>query len=270
MGAVWKEETVWVENGRQENLQLHPNGFELVPDDDMNEEIDFLNKDSVLDHYYPHCERLLERCLGQGVTVKAFDHNVRQQVPDPNMMKPLGLVHGDYTTTSGPRRLHLLAESPKINDVWRERLGDTPLLDATVVNECVAGKRRFALINVWRSIDRNHSVQCLPLACMDAETYTRNDLRVLELHYEDRIGENFLACPTAEHKWFYFPEMEFHEALLIKQWDSFGGVAQGKKRDDAVSTMSIHSAFLDPWSPAAAPPRQSIEVRCVAIWDAET
>lgn len=297
-GALWQEETVWVENGRLQPFQLHTSGFELVVEQQQQQQqeeenlagavptdIDFLSKDDVLDRYYPHCEQLLERHLEGKVRVWAFDHNVRkqQQQQGETTQKPLGLVHGDYTTVSGPRRLQLLAEPPRINDVWRERLSSNnssstqqqeqqqqqPLLDPVVVQECLDGTRRYALINIWRNIDTEHPVLSLPLGCVDARTHSAEDLRVLEVHYKDRIGENFLVCPAEAHRWVYFPEMVYSECLLIKQWDSAGDFAQTKDRDDALfsSTFSIHSAFQDPTTPADAPSRQSIEVRCVAIWE---
>ena len=56
------------------------------------------------------------------------------------------------------------------------------------------------------------------------------------------------------------------EAMLIKQWDSHGNIAQGANTDsDGTSTFSLHSAFSDPSCPANAPGRQSIEVRLVVI-----
>jgi hypothetical protein len=266
-GAVWQEHAVWVENGRGKHFALHSNGFELVEHDPIcKKDIDFLSKDDVLDNYYPHCEQLLERHLGSStVKVRAFDHNVRKQVGETQ--KPLGLVHGDYTIVSGPRRLQLLGEPPKINDVWRERLGTEPLVDTCIVQECIQGKRRYALINVWRNIDPENPVQAMPLGCIDAKTHSADDLRVLELQYQDRIGENFIVCPSETHRWVYFPEMVYEEALLIKQWDSAGDFAQTKECDHQLSTFSIHSAFQDPTTPTTAPPRQSIEVRCVAIWE---
>jgi hypothetical protein len=214
----------------------------------------------------------------------------------------LGLVHGDYTTVSGPRRLQLLAEPPKINDVWRDRLTDSQqaLLDPTVVQECLDGQRRFALVNVWRNIDVHHPIAAMPLACVDALTVEPQDLRVLEVHYQDRVGENFLVCPAVtdgenenaasletpsrdatapsngtsgpqqpRHRWVYFPGMVYDECMFIKQWDSAGDYAQSLNRDRTVSTFAIHSAFQDPTTPHDARPRQSIEVRCVAIWDPE-
>ena len=270
-GALWHAQDVWVHNGRKQKLSLDENGFELLEEDPMlSSDFDFLDKDAVIDHYYGHCERLLEKYLGEGVTVKAFDHNVRKQNDTVKVLQPAGVVHGDYTVTSGRRRIELLAGEPKVNDVLRERLGSNPLLDPNVVKECIEGKRRFALINVWRSIDRNNVVQSLPLACIDATSHSIDDLRILEIYYSDRIGENFLATPSKNHRWIYFPRMRFEEALLIKQWDSAGDIAKGMKRDEGLSTFSVHSAFLDPTSPNDASPRQSIEVRCVAIWDKDS
>ena len=66
--------------------------------------------------------------------------------------------------------------------------------------------------------------------------------------------------------------MTMEESLLLKQWDSKGGVASGAKSDngtsddDGLSTFTIHSAFLDPTRPDF-PHRKSIEVRCVVTWE---
>ena len=63
------------------------------------------------------------------------------------------------------------------------------------------------------------------------------------------------------------------EALLIKQWDSAGGLARsrGAHADTpdghAPCTFSFHSAFEDPLTPPDAPERWSIEVRCVTLYD---
>ena len=65
------------------------------------------------------------------------------------------------------------------------------------------------------------------------------------------------------------------EALLIKQWDSAGGLARsGGAWGDAATggnrepcTFSFHTAFRDPATPPDARDRQSIEVRCVLLYD---
>jgi hypothetical protein len=62
------------------------------------------------------------------------------------------------------------------------------------------------------------------------------------------------------------------EALLIKQWDSAGPLAQSKgQRPDSADphapcTFSFHSSFDDASTPPTAPARWSIEVRCVVIY----
>jgi hypothetical protein len=75
--------------------------------------------------------------------------------------------------------------------------------------------------------------------------------------------------------------MTIREGLLLKQWDSMGGFAcdglrdgssktsGGKLDGDGLSTFTIHSAFIDPSFSTESPPRKSIEVRCVAIWERE-
>ena len=84
----------------------------------------------------------------------------------------------------------------------------------------------------------------------------------------DRVGENYFAKPSPRHRWFYFPHMEGDEAMLIKQWDSAGDLAQRRKADGATprSTFALHSAFADPTTTADAPDRESIEVRCIVIY----
>jgi len=155
------------------------------------------------------------------------------------------------------------------------------LLDSNIVKEALEGKRRYAFINVWRSIDNENTVKNPPLACVDATTTTIDELRMFKIHYIDRVGENYFISPPAasgrrEHGWYYYPEMTMDEVILLKQWDSRGAVACGAHSDgeeekngekDKTSTFAIHSAFIDPTYGEDAPPRKSIEVRCVAIWD---
>ena len=194
------------------------------------------------------------------------------------------IVHADYTKTSAPRRLNDLSNPPKLNDVLRPKLiaqNKKSLLDPSIVKEALEGKRRYAFINIWRSIDTKNTVKNPPLACVDATTTTIDELRMFKIHYFDRVGENYFISPPAasgrrEHGWYYYPEMTMDEVLLLKQWDSRGAVACGAHSDgeekngdrkDKTSTFTIHSAFIDPTYGKNATPRKSIEVRCVVIWD---
>jgi hypothetical protein len=285
-------------------MNLDVNGFQLQRNEDndimgMLQEIDFCDQDDVVDTYYPMCEQLVADCINKASTittpiayVSAFDHNVRSNdhssvgkiKPSSHMMKdggsntersapqvqnPAGIVHADYTVVSAPRRLHDLSNPPKLNDVLRPKLicqNRKSLLDPNVVQEALNGKRRYAFINVWRSIDKENPVKDAHLACIDSLTVGRDELRTFQIHYTDRVGENYFVCPSSNdirHSWYYYPDMTLEEALLIKQWDSCGDIADGSKR----STFAIHSAFLDPTAPKDAPSRKSIEVRVIVIWD---
>jgi hypothetical protein len=280
-GATWDPVEVCVSNARGLSKNLKENGFELL-DAPLDKNIDFLDSDSVIDEYYPICERLLKQVLGprQVATVKAFDHNIRissdtfgKELKGGGGSKaqvPLGMVHGDYTKTSAPKRFSQLGEPPKANDVLKSRLGTQPLVDPSMMREAISGKRRFALMNVWRSIDKENPVGESPLACADAATVPDGGFRVLYIHYKDRVGENYFCAHNPLHKWMYFPKMLHSEAMLIKQWDSYGDFAMGNDHTSGgISTFALHSAFMDPANPQKARPRQSIEVRCMVIWQEE-
>ena len=152
-----------------------------------------------------------------------------------------------------------------MNDALRSILGEKPLLDAAVIDGVVSRGKRYLFVNIWRNIDRENPVLDCPLACCDATTNTLDSLLTFEIHYKDRIGENYFARHRNEHNWYYYPRMTAGEALLIKQWDSHDDIARGALADSTTSTFSLHSAFLDPSSPTDAPSRESIEVRLVVI-----
>ena len=249
-GAAWSPTVVRIHDGRGRPWSLEKNGFRLV--EAPIDAIDLYDDAAVTGRYYGMCEALVaEQCPG-ATAVKAFDHNVRCEEGKAsgrklkggsNVQAPAGLVHGDYTAVSAPRRLAQLSEAPKTNDA----LNKPPLdgVDAT--------GRRFAFINVWRPIS---TVQSTPLACCDASSVSEDELLTFQIHYSDRVGENYFARHHERHAWYYFPRMKREEALLIQQWDSSTDAAK----------FALHSAFADPASPSDAPARESIEVRLVVVY----
>ena len=136
---------------------------------------------------------------------------------------PAHVVHGDYTLTSAPDRITQLSNPPGKNDTLKSVLGDSSsLLQKDMVAD-VLETGRFAIINLWRNIT-SEPVETNPVALCDAATVSTQDLVVFEIHYNDRVGENYFAKHNDKHKWYYYPEMTNDEALLIKQWDSKGGL----------------------------------------------
>ena len=258
---------------------LDGNGFELLDAPVASPSLDFFNNSQVLGQYYPACAEIIKQATG-AKTVAAFDHNIRSASGKQSKRRidggqqvqgPAHVVHGDYTLTSAPERMRQLALPPGINDTVRPLLGDgETLLDGEEVAAALADGR-FAIINLWRNIVEQ-PVQVNPLALCDAKTVLPQDLVVFEIHYADRIGENYFAKHSAGHQWHYYPQMVHEEALLIKQWDSAGDLARtdGANGDasqgDAPCTFSFHSAFEDPSTPDDAPDRWSMEVRCAVIY----
>ena len=259
---------------------LDANGFELIERPVDGPDIDFFDHDQIVRRYYPHCAATVQNETGARM-VAAFDHNMRSATGNRSerrieggqrVQPPIYMVHGDYTLTSGPRRLRDLARPPTGNDTYRSLLAEGASLLGEAAVERALGEGRFALINVWRNIARE-PVAVHPLALCDAATVHPDDLVVFEVFYSDRTGENYLAKHSGGHRWYFYPAMTPDEALLIKQWDSAGGLArsQGANADsksaDGPCTFSFHTAFEDPTTVPDAPDRWSIEVRCVALYD---
>jgi hypothetical protein len=259
---------------------LERNGFELLARPLSRPSLDFLDQRQVLERYYPECARIVAQITGG--RAYAFDHNVRvarakqrqlRIAGGQQVQEPIHVVHGDYTLTSGPQRLRDLAQPPGGNDTLRSVLAEgQALVSEPMLAGALAEGGRFAIVNLWRNIDPQ-PVAMHPLAVCDGQSVAPEDLVVFELHYQNRIGENYFAKHAERHRWAWFPQMTRDEALLIKQWDSAGTLArsQGKANDSSDSqapcTFSFHSAFDDPGTTPDAPDRQSIEVRCVVIYD---
>ncbi len=198
---------------------------------------DFRDEAEIRSVYYPECERLIREATGAARAL-VFDHNVRSGDAATRAARgvygPVALVHNDYTAASAPRRV-------------------SGLLPAGEADELLA--HRFATINLWRPVQP--VVRREPLALCDAGSIASEDLIATDLRYRHRTGEEFHGTHNPDHRWYYFPEMREAEALLIKCFDS---ATDGRAR------FTLHTAFADPTSPADAPARESIEVRCFAFF----
>jgi hypothetical protein len=284
-GVSFVEQRMTVHNARllqnEQRCTVVTNGFELLDYAEPNASIDFLAHADVVKRYYPQCEEIVRAATGAHVF--AFDHNVRsasgkksqQRIAGGQQVQgPAHVVHGDYTLTSAPQRLRDLTKPPGLNDTLRPFLSEgQSLIKPNLAERALDQKGRFAIINVWRNIAKE-PVATHPLALCDAHSVRPEDLVVFEIHYQDRVGENYFAKHSAQHQWYYYPAIKGSEALLIKQWDSNGRLSQTKGSEgdaggakSAPCTFSFHSAFEDPATPVDAPDRWSIEVRCMVVYD---
>ncbi len=196
--------------------------------------IDFYDDDAVKSRHYPEVAAFLKRHTG-AAEVFIFDHTLRVQDDRKREEKavrlPVRVVHNDYTEKSGPQRLKdLLAP-----EAAARFLG-----------------RRFAMVNVWRSVGA--SAERMPLAVADARTMGAGDYVATDLVYEDRTGEIYQVAHSPGQRWYYFSGIAGDEVVLLKCFDS---ARDGRAR------WTAHGAFDNPTAPADAPARESIEVRTV-------
>jgi hypothetical protein len=229
-------QTVTILNARPflGQLSLDTQGFVLAHQDSKVK--NFYDDEEVREVYYPEVQRLLKETTGAAKVV-IFDHAVRcapkARQGEKGAREPVRIVHNDYSFKSAPRRVrdHLPEEAEELL------------------------RHRFAEINVWRSI--RGPIQESPLALCDARSIAPQDVVASDLVYPDRVGETYAFTYNPNHRWYYFPQLEPSEVILLKCYDS---------KEDGRARFTAHTAFEDPTSPPDAPPRESIEVRALVFF----
>jgi len=231
--------------------------------------IDFSNDQQVRSTYYQSVEQLLRETYKGIKRIEIFDHTIRKRVPNAPR-QPVQQVHVDQTPEAVVARV-------------RRHITD-PEEAATLL------KGRYQLTNVWRPI--SHSASDFPLAVIDWRTTSPSDFIAVDLLYPKRDsldtddrgkeklpppeamnstegyearGEILGVAPSEKHRFWYMKDMRPDEVMLLKCFDSWGEGMEGGKEGIAVRTP--HTAFEDPATPAGAPPRESIEVRCLIFYE---
>jgi hypothetical protein len=201
---------------------------------------DFFDDQEVRRVYYPEAERLIAEWTGAS-RVFIFDHTQRRRVRGAEdrspgtPRQPATRVHVDHTAKSGPQRV-------------RDFLGDE-------AEDLLRG--RVQVINLWRPI--RGPLRDAPLAVCDATSVAPNDLVPSDLVYPNRVGETYAVTYNPAHRWFYVPEMQADEALLLKCFDT---------ETDGRARFAPHTAFEDPTAPDDVAPRESIELRTLVFHSA--
>lgn len=196
----------------------------------------FTDESHVRERYYRECAEIVQAAVGADQVV-VFDHNVRRGSALPvragrrDLGRPVHHAHTDYTPRSALERL-------------RRELG-------AQAEERVS---RYMQINLWRPI--REPLRDAPLALCDGASVTPRSLRCVELRYPERTGEIYYLVHEPEQRWYFASDMTIDEVWLFKNFDS----APSER-----GRVAPHSAFTDPRH-LEAPPRESIEVRALAIF----
>jgi len=233
----FEDRTVEIHDGRPliGKLSLDREGFDLVRH--QTAVTDFHDETQLETVYNPEIERLVAEATGARRVV-VFDHTRRSDSEATRtrlkIREPVQGVHNDYTPQSGPQRVRDLFPADEAEDLLA---------------------RRFAIVNVWRST--GGPVETMPLCICDARSVAPEDLVISERRAVDRIGYTYRIAYNPDHRWYWFPVMQFDEAMLIKSYDS---------ATDGTARFTPHTAFAVPGTPPGAKPRQSIESRLFAFF----
>lgn len=221
---------------------VHTEGFELW--DAPSAVTDFSDEKAIVKIYYGEMAALACRVTGARHAY-VFDHLVRKREAgrpaltfgrrgNHNKVASNGRVHNDYTEESGQGRMRMVLQQA----------------------DAAAAVGRFSIVNIWRSI--GGPIVDTPLAVVDSRTVFAADLVAGEVRYAGRTGEIYLLTHSPRHRWSYYSAMDRHEALIFKQYDS---------QVSGVARYTPHAAFDLPDAPADAPLRESIELRCLVVYD---
>jgi hypothetical protein len=238
ISAQFTPQNVTIADARElnPNPTLDRDGFTLVAHNSAV--TDFYDDTQIEGIYELEAAQLVRQSLGATGAI-VFDNTRRSDAStirgERSLREPSTVVHNDYTDASARKRL---------SDI----LGDDEASNRS--------QRRFAIINVWRSI--GGPVVTTPLAVCTATRIRKEDLVASERRAKDRIGELQLVTHNPEHRWYWYSSMARYEALLIKTFDSS---LDGRAR------RAIHTAFTNPTAPVNAQPRESIETRVLAFFD---
>jgi len=233
-----------IHNVRGEQLSYDREGFAIFPH--KTAVSDFRDPDQVLQIYRPELEEFVRAVTGAS-KVAVWRGGALRLAPRskdfgaPGTTYPSPTIHGDYTENSAPGVV-------------------TGLIGAEEAKARL--KKRYAIFSLWRAF--SEPPQDVPLCLCDASTVKDEERQLGHVYYgkgplEKRMhleGTGYLCSPA--HRWCYFRDMHKHEVLFIKTFDS----------DDTKAWRVPHTSFIDPSAPADAPPRQSIDIRAVAFWDA--
>ncbi|KAL6788103.1 methyltransferase [Trichoderma camerunense] len=249
MNFNWVEHDVNVTDARpmKQEFQLDQHGFAYRDDSEggspsMLQLLRNNNVDEVKAQYYPHVEKLIQEVTGASRVI-IFDHTSRRRRPEMGAYEnptgkeqPATMVHCDQSTKGALRRLEQNVPGD-LQDVL---------------------KKRVVMINVWRPL--RGPVVDWPLATMDYRSCDPDLIYPTDLldKADGYRGQTVTFGHSDKQKWYYLDGHRTDEVTLIKIWDN---------KNDVVGKLCPHAAFKHPNTPIEAPPRESVEVRCFAIFD---
>ncbi|EXJ88814.1 hypothetical protein A1O3_01878 [Capronia epimyces CBS 606.96] len=188
--------------------------------------------------------------------------------PKQGGASPAPKVHLDYAPNGA--RMHLRKYHPTMTAAAKGIIAaeDKLLAEGKSLREEYAASKlgpRWALYSIWRPLKRVHRD---PLALGDARTFLEEDY-VPVIVKTPNLGipgetsthdtESYLAHWSVGQKWYFISKQEPEEALVVGLFDS------DRDKDTVAAGGTLHSSVDLPGTENEEP-RESIELRCLAIW----
>ncbi len=234
------KQRVRVEDARRRSaeLSIETTGF-VLREDSRGSAIDFTDSAAIESEYYALCADLIQRET-KAREVIIFDHTIRSSenfaAEGDIAYAPVPDAHSDYTEQSGPGKAHEIAGPDR---------------------QAVIDAGAYAIVNAWRSIAG--TVEEFPLAFCDAQSMRSSDFVAADIVFPNgRVGGVLVVRHRATHRWCYFPSMRQDEVVIFKSFDP---------RVAGAHRYGAHCAIDDPNSGPTAAPRQSIEIRALALFE---
>ncbi len=208
----------------------------------------FWDEAALAKQHFPEVESLIAQQTGAREVI-VFDHTLRRRQDSrppldgmggsfAAVREPVGRVHADYTPLSGPQRMRMALGPEREVPSWA---------------------KRYIIYGLWRPLNAS-ALRDAPLAIMDARSLALADLVPNDLIYRERRGQTYTVTHNDKHRWYYVPELRRDEVLVFTHFDGQAAAAQRVPG-------TPHTAFEDPTTPSHADPRQSLELRALALFD---
>ncbi|KAK8022426.1 hypothetical protein PG993_013193 [Apiospora rasikravindrae] len=241
-----------------DDFQLDVHGFcVLHGQTHLDHEGVYRNKASVQDAYYYEIEAILHEAFPQYSRIEAFDLTACTPLPHPTFSSKLTYLQVrkrdvDFPDVVRGYRKEYEQPSSIAHCDWSKNGSLKVLHWCFPGNESYWEGKRFDMLNVWRPLKQPSDDW--PLAVCDYTTVDPDhDIRLSDAIRRDRVDEVCVLHYNEKHKWYYLKDQGVEDLLVFRNADSHGERAR-----------AFHAAVHNPQ--AQGPPRESVEVRLVAIY----
>lgn len=239
MNGAHASRSIHIHNGRNQNLKLDKASFELVNCPTSLSKDDFYaiqqGNAELLQKYHNEVTSFIQQKLGCDKVI-CFHHQVRNE-------KKVGQDGVEDYAGASPHT----DSSPVSADQLALSTIDHP-----------EQYERYCNLNLWRNI-AHEPIENDHLAVVDERTTVKPDDYIVKDLYGNgytTVQYGLNARHAAQHKWYYFPQMQRDEAIIFKQMDS-----DFTKQGRICFHMSAHNSQVKNYKP-----RESIELRMLCYW----